>query len=471
MKMRRLIRFLVLRDVRSALVGSFVVFGGIGLSVMTLIAHQKGAVELAGLAALLSLVFVFLILVFVVPPLARNATAEIAQMDLPMDLTAGGIVYAGLVLVVAFAAWNTGNNILFLLLSLLLAAVIVGAVAGGLSIRGLDVKLRLPEFIFAGEETSINVSVINRKRIFPTYSVLVELRGREKREGVLSEFLRELLPSKLASRFGRSPVVKHTVDYVVTIPRRSESTHRAKYIFPRRGEFLIKDFELSTSFPFGILRHRRRLSARESEIIIYPRLDQGSVGESPTRVGGDSGLSDRESSDDFHLIREYNISDDVRSIEWKATARTGKLMIREAATSTDPPIVIHVDPRVECDMDPEDPRSIRRRFEIEREHGLSPEEELFERVVSRAAALAIDYSEKGRPVRIIAGDGDTGLGIGNGHLHSCLTLLAKLSPELVAIQATDGKPVPAVLDDAVVITLRSRDFIEGNQIDINTSKA
>ena len=452
------------------MVGLFVVFGGIGLSVMTLIAHRKGEVELAGLAALLSLVFVLLILVFVVPPLARNATAEVAQMDLPLDLTAGGLIYTGLVLIVAFAAWNTGNNILFLILSLLIAVVIVGAVAGSLSIRGLDVKLRLPEFIFAGEETSINVSVINRKRVFPTYSILVELRGREKREGILSGFLREFLPSKLASRLGRSPIVKHTVDYVVTIPRRSDSNHRVKYIFPRRGEFHIKDFELSTSFPFGILRHRRRLNARESEIIIYPRLDKTSVGGPLTRVGGESGLPVRELSDDFHSIREYSNSDDVRSIEWKATARTGKLMVREAGTSADPPVVIAVDPRVECEMDPEDPKGLRRRFEIEREHGLLPEEELFERVVSHAAALAIDYSERGRPVRIIAGDGDTGFGLGNGHLHSCLTLLAKLSPELVTGPVVDVKTVTAISDDAVVVNLCAGDFIEGDLNEMDTSK-
>jgi hypothetical protein len=47
---------------------------------------------LAGIAAGASLVFVLLILVFVVPPLARSASQEASQMNLPFEFTVGGAV-------------------------------------------------------------------------------------------------------------------------------------------------------------------------------------------------------------------------------------------------------------------------------------------------------------------------------------------------------------------------------------------
>ena len=67
-----------------------VVFGGIGLAMLTLYARQIQDARLAGISAALSIVFVLLLLVFVVPPLARNAGKEASQMNLPFEFTTGG---------------------------------------------------------------------------------------------------------------------------------------------------------------------------------------------------------------------------------------------------------------------------------------------------------------------------------------------------------------------------------------------
>ena len=157
--------------------GAVVVFGGIGLAIATLYAHQTGNVELAGITAGISLVFVLLILVFVVPPLARNAGREAAQMNLPFEFTTGGAVMIVLLLVVGFSAWNTANNLLFLVFSFLIGAMIVGFFAGNICLKKLDVKMRFPETIFADEPTPITVSLGNRKRLFPAFSVVADVRG------------------------------------------------------------------------------------------------------------------------------------------------------------------------------------------------------------------------------------------------------------------------------------------------------
>src|SRR5687768_3383797 len=112
MKLNVVRQLFSLRDLRNAALGAVVVLGGLGLSGLTLYAHQSGNIRLAGIAAGVSLVFVLLILIFVVPPLARNASREASQMNLPFEFTTGGAIMLGLILIVGFSAWNTGNNLL-----------------------------------------------------------------------------------------------------------------------------------------------------------------------------------------------------------------------------------------------------------------------------------------------------------------------------------------------------------------------
>jgi hypothetical protein len=428
MKFGRLLRLVTLRDLRSLLVGLLVVVGGVGLSILTIVAHRSGEVRLAGLAAFLSLVFVLLILIFVIPPLARNANAEVAQMDLPMDLTLGGLIFFALLIVIGFAAWNTGNNLLFLVLAFFISAFIIGAVLGSMSIRGLDVKLRMPEFIFSKSQTPIAVTLVNRKKIFPTYSVLVELRGRDGREGVLRRTLGEVLPAGLANRFGRIPLAKHSLDHFLNVPRKSEAEHRTSYVFEKRGRFQIRDFELSTTFPFGLLRHRRRLKAKESEILIYPvpmeyaNTSSGGSGEVPASA------TDRDVVGELRSIREYQPADDVRTIEWKATARTGRLMVRETGETTSRKVTVWVDTTICVEPSFHQPANLRKRIEFERDGILTAEEMRFEALLSKVASLISSLSEEQANLRLVLGDHDTGFGSGKAHLHEMFRLLASTNP-------------------------------------------
>ena len=220
MNIKTFIQLFSFRDLRNAFLGFLVVAIGLGLAGITLWINQTGNTRLAGIAAAASLAFVLLILIFVVPPLARSASAEASQMNLPFEFTVGGAIFLGLVVIVALAAWNTGNNLLFLVLSFLTSALFVGFIFGNFCLKKLDVKMRFPETIFAGEATPIIVSLHNRKRIFPTYSITAEVRGKMRENSVLTDELKKILPEKWAERVARPPIVKHTLDYFVHIPRR-----------------------------------------------------------------------------------------------------------------------------------------------------------------------------------------------------------------------------------------------------------
>lgn len=427
MNLKLLKQLFSLRDLRNGILGFVVLFGGVGLSMLMVYAHQIDDARLAGFSAVASLVFVLLLLIFVVPPLARNAGKEASQMNLPFEFTMGGAIMFGLVVIVGFSAWNTRNNLLFLILSLLAAAIFVGFIAGSSVLKKLDVKMRFPETIFAGEETQILVNLQNRKRLLPSYSVLAEVRGTDREHSLVADELKKILPKSLADRLSRPPVLRRTLNYFVYVPRRSSLEEKITHVFENRGRFLIKDFELSTRFPFGFFRHRRRLPARETELIVFPKLAdfdhdlENLVLESGRLVANRRGLGQ-----DLLALRDYQPNDDLRAIDWKATARSRVLTVREFTAEDDKRFTIFFDTRMPADGSTE--YSLRQRIEAEQSEKGDARSERFEHGVSVAAALLAHFSEDRSDIRLFI-DGDEGeKGSGTRHLYDCLKRLAGVEP-------------------------------------------
>lgn len=426
MRWTKLFELVSLSDLRNLFFGTVIILAGLGLAGLTLIAHQSGNQRLAGIAAAASLVFVALILIFVVPPLARSASAEAAQMDLPVEMTGGGGIFLVLLVIVGFAAWNTGNNLLFIVLSFLLSALIVAFLVGTFCLRRLDVKMRFPEAIYAQEPTPILVSLHNRKRLFPTFSVVAEVRGREKERSDLIDELKGLLPRRMLERIVRPPLIKYILDYFVYVPRRATVENKVEQVFPRRGHFLVKDFELSTKFPFGFLRHRRRLPAQEAEIIIFPKIEPLDKELSfRSFEAGSISTQKRGAGQDLLALRSYQPQDDLRHIDWKATARAQNLMVREFVAEDEKRVTVIFDARM-----PDDPekgkKTLRQRIEEEQKgkKELTEMQQRFETGVSLAASVLAQFIDEQIEVSLTV-NGETGdFGMDRTHLNACLKRLA-----------------------------------------------
>ncbi len=429
MKLRKLAQLFSFRDIRNALLGLSVVVIGLGLAIFTVWAHRSNETQMAGIAAGASLVFVLLIVVFVIPPLARSASSEASQMNLPFEFTLGGAVIIGLIFIVGFSAWSTGNNLLFLVLSLMTASLFVGFVAGNFCLKKLDVKMRFPETIFAGELTPIQVSLLNRKRIFPTFSVVAQVRGKNRERSVLYDEIKEILPEKWAEKVSRPPIIKYTLEYFVHVPRRQTIENKSDHIFPQRGRFIIKDFELSTKFPFGFFRHRRRLSAQEAEIVVFPKIAEidADLLDLPLETGklltAKKGLGQ-----DLHAMREYQPMDDLRHVDWKATARVRRLIVREFSAEDDRRVTVVFDTRMPRQTDGKT-LSLRERIEAEQKGDLlAPVSERFEKGVSQIVALLAHFAEDQGEIRLIINEEIGEFGIGKTHLNECLKRLAVVEP-------------------------------------------
>jgi uncharacterized protein (DUF58 family) len=398
-----LLRELSFRDLRNVILGSLIVFGGVILALITVYAHRTGNVQLAGITAGISLVFALVILIFVVPPLARNAHREAQQLNLPFEITLSGSVMLVLIFVVGFSAWNTGNNLLFLVFSFLVGAVFIGFLGGGLSLKKLDVKLRLPETIFANEPTPISMTLENRKRLLPAFSTVVDVRGTSPAAGPAGQHLANLLPSFLARRVGRTAEVRRTLAYFSYLGARSTQENRINYLFDKRGLFTIQNFELSTRFPFGFFRHRRRLSARETELVVFPQLAELGDIDFEAPVGAGRATSSKIGvGHDLLSLRDYRHDDDLRKIDWKATARSQHLTVREFAAEDELRVSVVFD-------------------------GREATPERFERGVSLAAAAITQLFNESAEFRLVIGE-EGEFGTGRGHWLESLTRLASVLP-------------------------------------------
>lgn len=414
------------RDLRNAAVGAFVVFGGLGLAGLTYYAHRTGNLSMAAVSAGVSLVFVLLILIFVVPPLAKNAGREASQMNLPFEFTTGGAIMLVLLLVVGFSAWNTGNNLLFLVLSFLIAASIVGFFAGSICLKKLDVTMRFAETIFAGEPTSILVTIRNRKRIFPAISVVVEVRGQEREQSIAMPELSAMLPHWIAKRLGRAPVIRRTLTHFPYVPARQMSEATGEHLFPNRGRLVIKDFELSTKFPFAFFRHRRRLPAREAELIVFPRVteEEAIIDQLPLEYGTRTAHR-RGMGQDLLVLRDYLPQDELRRIDWKATARTRALTVREYAADDELRVAIFFDTHIPPD---EKRPGVREKLELEQTGKPVVLSERFESGASRVGSIAKRLIEQKAEVCLVINNDVGEYGAGRAHLYEMLKRLALAEP-------------------------------------------
>ncbi len=413
--------------------GTLLVLAGLGAALVTVLARRANESGIAGAAAVLSLLIAALLTIFIVPPLARSARLEVANLDVPIEPTSGGGVFLVIIVVVGFAAWNTGNNLLFLVFSLLCSTLFVGWMAARASLRDLTVSARFPDHIFAGEAAPVIVTLRNTKRVLPSFSILVEARGPSTE-----------IDEKTAKR--RKRYRKRLLAYFSYVPHHAAAEQKVEQLFPTRGHVLIDGFELSTRFPFGFFRRRRRLRARNVDIIVYPKPEviSDELHLLPMYAGRMPSLR-RGAGHDLFSMRDYQPQDDLRHIDWKATARSRRLTVREFTSEDERRITIVLDTRLPLESN----EQLKQRFE---------------RGVVQAASLLKHFIDERAEVRLALGDEVGPFGSGTEHLYRCLRRLALVTP------FDDTEPESRSIDRAVKTSVR-RDVVEHDYAILLTAAA
>ena len=417
------------------------------IALLSSVAADQHNTHLAAIAAAISLLLALIGALYIIPRLARNVRLELLRFAIRTSVTVEGLLFIVFLMIIGFAAWNNGNNLLYLVLSAMLAFLIAANMIARISLADVSVQLRFPDHIFAGEPANISVTLLNHKRFMPSYSLMVEAlaEGNEEKddddEGETEragERAARAAPS-LASP-GRSGLGK--LAYFVLAPARSSARQRIEHTFKVRGRYPITGFRIATKFPAGFFKKWKRIDAT-GEILVYPKprpLDDF-YHALPMLVGQIESHA-RGSGDDLYAIRRYHPSDHMRYIDWKATAKSMAMMVREHMREDEWRLTIVFDtaapPRGRAAASPP-AKDDQTGGQVDADRGASKQltpwdaddfGERFERAVLMAASLANHFIVEHAEVELITTDEHNNVAAGSGqeHLYRILASLATLQP-------------------------------------------
>ena len=286
-------------------------------------AAELGSLVLASASALGALAVAAWVAITLVPVLAKRTPLRWIGYKMEYRVTRQGWIYIGGIFLVSLAALNTGNNLLFLILASLIAVILMSGILSSVTLSGVEMRLELPEHIFAGQQVRAAVELHNEKLTLPSFSLRVEA---------------------VTSKGSPAAALLETPVYFAYLAKQERVHQSVPMTFPRRGVYRQDAVRIVTRFPFGFLQKAHRLSLK-TEAFVYPSVEptqefleilpglEGAL-ESPSKGRGQ----------DLHALRDYVPTDSARHVHWKASARLGTLMVREFAREDDCRVLLVLDP-------------------------------------------------------------------------------------------------------------------------------
>ncbi|NOZ87163.1 MAG: DUF58 domain-containing protein [Deltaproteobacteria bacterium] len=324
-----------------------------------------------------------------------------------LRFTRAGKWFFWLTVAMGVAAVNSGNNMLYMLVSVQLSMIIISGILADMNLKGLQIERYVPSRVVAREHFLVELTIECSKRFVPSFALkLVDI---VQGPGALKRKRRERTkgPCAFVSRVG--PGEKITTRYELALPR--------------RGLFRFDRLLVLTSFPFGFFE--TWIEFRGSSDILALPYPAGTFKLPLVRSGRGMGHIPRAApgrGNDFFALRELKPGDDIRAMAHKASARMSK------------PIMIEMEdnalPRLEITLD---------NYLGNRDKAVSNVDDNYshdayvpyaadpmERLVSRAAALAGEASRQGFVISLSVRGGMAGPGFGRPQLLKLLSLMALL---------------------------------------------
>jgi len=436
---------------RGAWLRFFLALFGLGLAFAAAIFstsfRMAGNLWMTAILASLALLLAGAVGLLTVPYLARRVVVARVRDAFDYDVTAEGLFYLGIILVIVVAALNTGNNLLFIIVSAMLGAIVVSGTASAAMLRGLEVEAVLPGHVFAQRPVAARFRLRNVRRWAPAFSVslgpLKRGRGAQKLRWERSVFSfppdrpRERqwvrwpdLALRRVALVAGNPIISQPV-YFAYVPAQTTATADVELNFARRGRYQQEALGLATRFPFSFLIKTRRVPLRR-EIIVFPSIaPTDELLEILPMLTGEFEVFVAGRGHDLYRIREHMPGDSARHVDWKASAKSQSLKVREFTR--------------------EDERRLRIVFDNPAPGALTSA--TYERGVALAASLAWHFAEENTQLTFAA----PGLAEG-ADLYGFLAHLALIAP--APSSAIPLSPAGAEEEFNVVVTARPRGSIQ-----------
>lgn len=266
---------------------------------------------------------------------------------------------------------NAANNLIYLLVSFLLASMLVSGMASQHNLKNLDVNVIFPSEIFAETPFIAMLEIVNRRKRFPAFFIKLKLLDQSV--------------------------------FVMFLKARESRRFMLKVSLPGRGLYEEFSVQVMSRFPFNFFSRSFTLEFKQ-KIIAYPKplkcgyFEIDSIDRNDEhRIGEINIPSYGWLEDEIVYIRDYREGDPKKSINWKATARTGDLKVNERLPEVPRIMVIDLDGPSGVDL---------------------------ETVLSCATYAVIKYAEEGYLVGLKGKTLSVPPGAGAAHLKNILEILA-----------------------------------------------
>jgi uncharacterized protein (DUF58 family) len=212
-------------------------------------------------------------------------------------------------LLLGFAAVNTGNNLLYLLVSALLGFMAVSGILGRWNLAGLRLRCHPPEEVFDGVPTLLGIELVNGRRRLPV--CLLEI------------------------------AIGETQALFPLVPPGSSQRRALTFTLSGRGWQKLPAVQVRSRFPINFFIRSLTLAVAEP-VLVFPaprpcplpwQADAGGQrGTAPTPRKGLEGEVSR--------IGDYRGGEPLRLIHWKLSARHEQLKVKELSATRRAPVIL-----------------------------------------------------------------------------------------------------------------------------------
>jgi uncharacterized protein (DUF58 family) len=212
-------------------------------------------------------------------------------------------------LLLGFAAVNTGNNLLYLLVSALLGFMAVSGILGRWNLARLSLRCLPPEEVFDGVPTLLGIELVNGRRFLPV--CLLEIAVGDER--------------------GLFPLVEPG-----TSRRRSLAV-----TLTGRGWQRLPTVTVRSRFPINFFIRSLTLAVADP-VLVFPRPQPCALAwqADPGGVRGEEAARHKGQEGEVSRIGDYRGGEPLRLIHWKLSARHDQLKVKELSATSRAPVIL-----------------------------------------------------------------------------------------------------------------------------------
>lgn len=234
--------------------------------------------------------------------LPRSDSWKLTQSSIYILPTRAGWAFAGTLVVMLLASINYQLNLGYVLTFLLCGAGLASMHQTHANLRGLTLRVRSPQPVFAGEPAALDIVLDNP--------------GRERSGIGLGVY-----------RAGHESMAW------VDAPAQGSGSAQLRFVPERRGPHALPTLMAESNFPLGLFR-AWTLWRPAATVLVYPRPEQ-SAPPLPAweNAPGTSRRTRANSGGEFDGVRAYRRGDPMRQVAWKKSARSSEMVSRDLGST------------------------------------------------------------------------------------------------------------------------------------------